>query len=381
MKRLGVAIVCLLLLPASAHAALPAAHPPGKSVAGVKIAWPLTAAETTQAPGASLSVRVRSSHRRAQLTLARVDGRGRALHAVARRTLRSGTFTVRLPALAGARYALRLTVAGKHYWSWILTPAPKLAPVTTPSIDCGQEYACETGCAALGGAPNAEIAVTPATARPGDAVQVTIVNRGAGCLISPDGNIAYWEQQLSDGSWEPAGHELSVQVLTLTALPGATWTGVKTVGADFVPGAYRLVVHGQPAVFAAIQVLPELASLACDIAYPPPDFVLDPGAVRPGDQFTYRVAAGWGPFRDDGGSWQRLRGDGTWEPFADGWVEPTTPTDVGSGGSLEHRASLPADVAPGSYRVVENVAYRHGNCSEGEEAGTVVSDPVIVTSS
>jgi hypothetical protein len=260
---LVAAVGLLLLLPASAHAALPAAHLPGTSVAGVKIAWPLSAAETTLAAGASLTVRVSSSHRRARLALLRVDGRGRAMRAVARRTLRSGTFKVVLTAQPGVRYALRLTIAGRRFWSWIVTPVPqaaaKLAPVADPPIDCGGEFACTTACDALGGAPDAEITVTPATGRPGHALQATIVNHGAGCLISRTSNVAYWKHQLPDGSWQSTGSETALEVVTLTALPGATWTGAKTVSADFVPGAYRLVVSGQPAATAAFQVLPALS--------------------------------------------------------------------------------------------------------------------------
>ena len=138
----------LLVLPATAEAALPAAKTPPRSVAGVKITWPLTAAETSLAPGSSLAVAVRSSHRRAQLALLRVDGRGRAIRAVARKTLRSGTFSIALPATAGARYRLALEVAGKRYWSWITTPVPlpaAPAPVVVPAppADCGGYWACD----------------------------------------------------------------------------------------------------------------------------------------------------------------------------------------------------------------------------------------------
>jgi hypothetical protein len=46
------------------------------------------------------------------VALVRVDGRGRPMRIVTRGALTSGRFTARLPARAGARYALRLEVGG-----------------------------------------------------------------------------------------------------------------------------------------------------------------------------------------------------------------------------------------------------------------------------
>ena len=123
----------LLLGAVAATAALPPAEPPSRSVAGVHATWPLTAPETTLAPGAKLVVRVSSPRRRSQLSLVRVDARGRALRTIARKTLRSGTFTAQIPAaMPGARYALRLNVAGHKRWSWITTPVPA-APAPAPT--------------------------------------------------------------------------------------------------------------------------------------------------------------------------------------------------------------------------------------------------------
>jgi hypothetical protein len=138
--RVAIAsVVSLLALPAAAHAALPAAHPPARSVAGVKVTWPLQAAETSLAPGSKLAVKVRSSHRRAVVSLLRADARGIPTRLLARRTLRSGAFRVGLPADQGAVYQLRVVVAGKRYWSWITTPAPPTPQCSIPPLDVGKE--------------------------------------------------------------------------------------------------------------------------------------------------------------------------------------------------------------------------------------------------
>ncbi len=199
----------MLALPASVQAALPAAHPPPRSVAGVKIAWPLTAAETSAAPRSSLAVKVRSSHRRAQVALIRVDARGRAIRAVARKTLRSGTFTVALPGAAGARYRLALEVAGRRYWSWVTTPAPLHAaapvpvPVPAPAPDCAGYGACDPYCSRLTGPAQAVVTATPAQVPAGGTVTIRIQNIGTTCLISLNTGVGLCvERKLPEGTFE-----------------------------------------------------------------------------------------------------------------------------------------------------------------------------------
>ena len=115
--------------------------------AEAKITWPKT---TNVQPGAKLTVKVASKHRRAQLAFVRVSPRA----TLARKTLRTGRFTVTVPAGAGVTYELRATVAGRRTIKRfttptappvgvpapIVAPAPGATPTPTPvpvEIDCG----------------------------------------------------------------------------------------------------------------------------------------------------------------------------------------------------------------------------------------------------
>jgi hypothetical protein len=122
----SLALLALLMIPARAAAALPAAHPPDRAAlkaAGVRVTWPVAGSTASRGFGAKLSVKVVSKHARSRLALLRVNASGRPLRAVARRTLRSGTFSARVPRYpTGAVYELRLIVAGQTYSSWITTP-------------------------------------------------------------------------------------------------------------------------------------------------------------------------------------------------------------------------------------------------------------------
>ena len=109
--------------------ALPPAEPPARVVAGVQVSWPLSQPETSLSPGARLTVKVASKRRRSQVSFVRVNAAGKGLRTVAKRTLRRGSFTVSVPdATPGARYALRLTVAGRKRFSWVTTPPPSPVP-------------------------------------------------------------------------------------------------------------------------------------------------------------------------------------------------------------------------------------------------------------
>lgn len=131
---LAAAVLCAPASASSAAAALPPAKPPttaGLASAGLKVTWPLAAPATASTPGARFAVKVRRGSARATVSLVRVNGDGRALRTVARRTLRSGTFTAVLPAAAPARYALRLSARGRTFFGWIEVPAPA-APAPRP---------------------------------------------------------------------------------------------------------------------------------------------------------------------------------------------------------------------------------------------------------
>jgi hypothetical protein len=251
MVRVVIAsVVSLLALPAAAHAGSLDAKPPPKSVAGVKITWPLKAnAVTVLEPGAKLSVKVRSAHRRAVVSLLRADARGIPTRLLARRTLRSGTFTAALPAGQGVLYQLRVVVNGKRYWAWVATivPAPPKAPDPMPALaplDCDVALP-----------PRAEVTAMPATVHPGETVTVAVKNTGNSCMWAPSSCVLAAGRILPDGTVEaPDPPPVCATVLTLVAHPGETWTGTWTAPAT--PGRYRLTIAAPPNPAAEVEVVP-----------------------------------------------------------------------------------------------------------------------------
>ena len=252
MVRVAIAsVISLLALPAAANAALPAAHPPASTIAGVKLTWPLAAAGTSLAPGSKVNVKVRSSHRRAVVSLLRADPRGIPTWLLARRTLRSGTFTAALPADQGATYQLRAVIAGKRYWGWITTPAPAQPILNTPvlavvplPLDCDVALP-----------PQGDLAAMPATVHAGETVDVAIRNTGNSCMWAPSGCVIGAGKIVQDGTVGPADPSMvCATVVTLVARPGETWTGTWTAPAT--PGRYRLSSLAPPYPTADVEVVP-----------------------------------------------------------------------------------------------------------------------------
>jgi hypothetical protein len=220
-------LVVILLAPAAANAALPEAHPPGKSVAGVKLTWPLKAAETPLAPGSKLTVKVRSSHRHAKLSLIRVDARGVPLRALARRTVRSGTFSVTLPAEIGASYQLRVVVAGKRYWSW----------VTTWCNLCGDTVTQVDPCHSVIEPPSAEIRLGSTTVARGGSLSFGLANTGRNCFDTGSGYTL--EHQQPDGTWVQVPLPPHTTEGYVVAVGGALALNAR-IPADADPGTYRI---------------------------------------------------------------------------------------------------------------------------------------------
>ena len=222
----------------------------------MKITWPLTAAETSLAPGSSLAVKVRSSHRRAQLALLRVDARGRAIRAVARKTLRSGTFSVALPATAGRAVPARARGrrqallelghdacpggGGTGTGTGTRSGTGRVDPATTMR----QLLHLRSRLYPLGrGSDGAAVAVTPAVIPAGERVTLSIQNVGTTCLISSGGSVGEcFTHERPDGTARKFPHDcmyLQTGAFTLIALPGETWSGSYAVPADAEPGTYR----------------------------------------------------------------------------------------------------------------------------------------------
>jgi hypothetical protein len=164
--------------------ALPPAHVPPPAVAGVRLSWP---SATTLLPGAKVTVRVRSRRRRAVLSLVRVDGRGTPTRAIARRTLRDGTFAATLPSEWGATYALRATIARTRYWSWISTPPPG-GSIAPPAEPCPSDSA-----------PVARLSLGAGTVARGAAMPYKVINVGKACLT--EGAPYLLDHLQDDGTW------------------------------------------------------------------------------------------------------------------------------------------------------------------------------------
>ena len=198
---------------------LPPAHPPAPTVAGVHVRWP---AATTLAPGAQVRVIVHSHRRRAVLSLVRVDGRGTPTRAIARRTLRNGTFTATLPGDSGVTYALRATIARKRYWSWISTPAPAPpAPPTCPSDS----------------APIARLSLGAASVARGGTLPYKVINLGKACIT--EGAPYLLDHQEGDGSWTTLPPPPFPMYAVLVP-PGTSYDKQASIPADAPAGTYRL---------------------------------------------------------------------------------------------------------------------------------------------
>ena len=145
MVRLQIgAVTCCAML---AGLLLPAASPAaGRDVprttvltgAGLKVTWPLPSGSAVVAPGTTLSVEVRPTsaarNRIARIALARLDAAGRTVAVVKTATVRRGTFTVRVPRRAGARYALTLRAGPLRRTGRFRTPAPVRPAPAAPGV-------------------------------------------------------------------------------------------------------------------------------------------------------------------------------------------------------------------------------------------------------
>jgi hypothetical protein len=218
-------------------AALPPAHPPAPAVAGVHITWPLSKAETTLSPGATLTVRVSSARRTAEVSFVRVNAQGKGLGLVAQRALRRGTFTVKVPSGApGARYALRVTVAGHKRWSWVTTPVPLTdvvvpapvaspAPTPTPLPFCGPEG--ELPSSAFRG----EVRLGQPSIHAGETLAYTVANTGEGLFkVTGQSALHLATENPPTITWADG--------ISLEA--GGTQDRTIPIAADAPPGTYRV---------------------------------------------------------------------------------------------------------------------------------------------
>jgi hypothetical protein len=244
-RAAAVALLALFALPAAARAALPAPRPPDPDTlraAGVAVSWPVQG-DVAFAPGDRVAVRVRAlaeGSPEARVSLVRVNRSGRVLRGVASQSLRAGVFSARLPDLPAARYALRLDIAGKRFYSWITaagapgSPVPgPLAPPHPSTTTAGRPECPRRGTSFF------EVQLDLAQRHPGEHFTITVVNTGQTCL---EGGVDYgFDRQLPDGSWEPAGGDHPFPAIGLTVQPATSATHDATTWDGLQPGAYRVV--------------------------------------------------------------------------------------------------------------------------------------------
>lgn len=230
-------------LAVAASAALPPAHPPATTMSGVRISWPVKAAETSVEPGTTLAVRLRSSNRRSRVSFVRADASGRSMKVIARRTLRTGTFSVKVPSTTTrARYALRIEIAGRKRFSWVTTAAPVAAPVPAPVPAAATPVPEPTPpldmCGGLPARPWSgfkgvlELAATQIQA--GQSLPYTLRNVGQYELLDDETYVLVAVPPTGPTSYGGGSAYTRIQ-------PGATAAHTATVPPETTPGRYRIV--------------------------------------------------------------------------------------------------------------------------------------------
>ncbi|MDW5594334.1 immunoglobulin-like domain-containing protein [Conexibacter stalactiti] len=241
-RPLGAALVGVALLPAAAVAA-PRHQAVTPRQAGVQLSWPSRAKRVTLAPGATVSVTVRSLRRRSApvtVTLARTDGV--KTRVVKRRTLRRGSFAARLPAAQGARYVLSARIGRRiHRRLTIVTPPAR--PRHRGPIDGGFPLAPTMPRICPDGPAEAASGTLTGGARrflAGQTLSLTFTNTGPICL---SGGISYVIERNVAGSWQRVDLMLAFPALFDVVQPGATRAVSFTMESPAVmpSGSYRLV--------------------------------------------------------------------------------------------------------------------------------------------
>jgi hypothetical protein len=170
-----------------------------------------------------------------RISLVRRDNGARGV--VKQRTLRRGSFTVRLPNAGGARYVLAVTVGERTYRGVIRTPAPPTRP-DEPTAAPPIPALCPWPAPATAGL-SAALRLDRTTAYRGETVGITIENTGEACLRT---GAAYQWEHLVDGSWHPIPEPSPFILIAYVVPPGRSLAGSATVHPDDMPaGEYRLV--------------------------------------------------------------------------------------------------------------------------------------------
>ena len=176
------------------------------------------------------------------MSFVRTNSSGRAMRVVARRTLRTGTFAVKVPAATvAARYALRIEVAGHRRFSWVTTPAPAPAtpaPAPVPAATATPEPQPISVCGDRTDRPwsafQGAVRLAAARIRAGETLAYTLANVGQYELLDDQR-----QQLITDPPTKSYGWGHGGPYLVLNA--GASREYTIAIPADTTPGFYRLL--------------------------------------------------------------------------------------------------------------------------------------------
>jgi hypothetical protein len=206
LRALVVATTAALALPAAAQAS-------------VKITWPRPA---TVEAGTKVKVKIRSD-RPVRVALVRESASGRIMRTLARRTLRTGTFTVAVPV---GGHALRVTSGKRHSQHAIRGVYSHCVAAT---------------------AQTTKLRLSATSVQRGGTLAYDLVNTGDRCVYT---GFAYtFQRQAADGAWAPGPLPPPVPLIQVIVGPNEALAKSATVPADAEPGHYRLVDVGVAAEF------------------------------------------------------------------------------------------------------------------------------------
>lgn len=225
-RRVLAGVLCLAGVLAMPVAAAAAAAPVASNVGAIVVTMPGDDALKALTPGATVTVKLKSTaksrrlHRVAVITLERSGEAG----SIAKATLAAGRFSAQIPPGVAGTYILHVQV-GKRAFTEVTFEVTVDDPVSGP---CGE----------LPDDVSAELGVDSSRPQPGDKVSFSLANTGPGCLTTGYGFI--WQVSRA-GAWVDVPLNLVAATASVSLLPGTALSDTFTVPATTRPGRYRIV--------------------------------------------------------------------------------------------------------------------------------------------
>lgn len=213
-------------------------HP--SAAADVRVTWP---AVTDVRPGDRLTLWVRSP-RRVRVALLRLSHTGRPVATIAQRRMRSGRFSVRVPAAPDVRRYLLAVDADKRRLARRITatppapaPVPPPPPGSSPPPPEPQPPCPGQGRSAI------DFALERTSAVRGERIGMTFRNAGDTCLGYGEG---YLLERLVDGHWQHTEPPYAFPSIGYGLRPGETDRQSVLTWEDMEPGRYRVIKGFDP---------------------------------------------------------------------------------------------------------------------------------------